>query len=410
MTDYDGFLSAAGRGLTDSAIRRMGTVVAAARDIVSFAPGYPAAELFPWEPLRQIAADLLDGSDGNTLQYGPTRGHAPLLDEIVGILARRHITTSVDAVLITSGSQQGIDLIARVIVDPGDVVLVELPTFTGGIAAFRNAGAHLAGVRQDDDGIDLEHLDAVWQQTHRDQRRVKLLYVIPNFQNPTGRLLSLDRRLRLLEWAERRNVLIVEDDPYGTLYFEDAATEAETRPIRADDEQGRVLYLSTFSKTLAPGLRVGWMVAPRPLVERFETAKQSTDLTSGILDQRIVHEAITRGVIDALAPTLRAGYQHKRTVMESAMRQAFGSRLTWPAPKGGFFLWVTLPDGETDVSLFDRAMRHGVIFVIGSAFFVDGTGHETIRLSFSAPSPERITEGVARLAQALASAPDREAR
>lgn len=408
MTDYEAFLSPTGRELTESAIRRMGTVVAASHDLVSFAPGYPDAALFPWDELREITATLLDGSDGSTLQYGPTRGYAPLLDAIAGILLTRHITASVDQLLITSGSQQGIDLIARVLVSPGDVVLVELPTFTGGIAAFKNARAELAGVAQDDEGIDLDDLDAVWRREHQAGKRVKLLYVIPNFQNPTGRLLSLARRRQLLDWAERRDVLIVEDDPYGSLYFEDAASEAETRPLRADDVDGRVLYLSTFSKTLAPGLRVGWMVAPPVLIERFETAKQSTDLTSGILDQRMVHEAIARGVIDRLAPKLRAGYQRKRTVMERAMRDAFGNRLTWPAPKGGFFLWITLPRGETDMTLFDRALAHGVIFVVGSAFFVNGTGHHTIRLSFSAPSAERITEGVRRLALALGSAGGRE--
>jgi 2-aminoadipate transaminase len=401
MIDYDTFLSATGRELAESAIRRMGTVVAASHDLVSFAPGYPDPDFFPWAELRDITDALLDGSDGTTLQYGPTRGHAPLLDAIAEILRTRHITVPVDELLITSGSQQGIDLIARVLVNPGDVVLVELPTFTGGIAAFKNARAELCGVAQDDEGIDLDDLDAVWTHAHRAGKRVKLLYIIPNFQNPTGRLLSLGRRRALLAWAERRDVLIVEDDPYGPLYFEDVTTEAETRPLRADDTGGRVLYLSTFSKTLAPGFRVGWMVAPRVLIDRFETAKQSTDLTSGILDQRVVHEAIRRGVIDALAPRLRAGYQQKRTVMETAVREAFGNRLTWPTPKGGFFLWVTLPPGETDTALLDRAMSHGIIFVIGSAFFVNGTGHETIRLSFSAPSPERIREGVRRLALAL---------
>jgi 2-aminoadipate transaminase len=401
MTNYEAFLSPTGRELTESAIRRMGTVVAASRDLVSFAPGYPDPALFPWDELRAISGRLLDGSDGNTLQYGPTRGYAPLLETIAARLATQHITATPDDLLITSGSQQGIDLIARVLVSPGDVVLVELPTFTGGIAAFKNARAELAGVAQDDQGIRLDDLDAVWSRAHRAGKRVKLLYIIPNFQNPTGRLLSLDRRLQLLDWAERRDVLIVEDDPYGSLYFEDVATEAETRPLRADDSHGRVLYLSTVSKTLAPGFRVGWMVAPPVLIERFETAKQSTDLTSGILDQRVVHEAMRQGVIDRLAPTLRAGYQRKRTVMETAMREAFGSRVTWPAPKGGFFLWVTLPEGETDMALFDRAMEHGVIFVVGSAFFVNGAGHGTIRLSFSAPSAERITEGVRRLAAAL---------
>lgn len=405
MTDYNRFLSPTGRQLTESAIRRMGTVVARATDMVSFAPGYPDASLFPWDDLRAITADLLTGRDLNTLQYGPTRGHAPLLEAITGILAARGIQAAVDDLLITSGSQQGIDLIARVIVSPGDVVLVELPTFTGAIAAFKNMQAELVGVRQDDDGIDLAHLDAVWQRERAAGRAVKLLYVVPNFQNPTGRLLSLDKRARLLEWAERRDVLIVEDDPYGSLYFEDVATPAETRPLRADDRYGRVLYLSTFSKTLAPGFRVGWMVAPPSLIERFETAKQSTDLTSGILDQYVVYEAVRRGVVDRLAPQLRALYRHKRDVMEQSIREQLPGRLTWPAPKGGFFVWATLPEGCTDTDLLQRALQHGLVFVVGSAFFVDGSGHDTIRLSFSAPAPERIREGVKRLAAALAEQP-----
>jgi 2-aminoadipate transaminase len=401
MPSYDSFLSSTGRNLAESAIRRMGTVVAERRDLVSFAPGYPDPALFPWRELQEIATSLLDGSDGGVLQYGPTRGHRPLLESIARLLPERGITAEVDDLLITSGSQQGLDLIARVLVDPGDVVLVELPTFAGGIAAFRNARAELAGVAQDDDGLSLDALDEVWRRQHALGKRVKLLYVVPNFQNPTGRLLSRPRRLAVLDWAERRDVLIVEADPYGSLYFEDVASHADTRPLRADDRQGRVLYLSSFSKTLAPGFRVAWMIAPRELVDRFETAKQSTDLTSGILDQRIVHAALTRGVIDAIAPALRATYQRKRTLMERAMRAAFGARLTWPAPKGGFFLWVTLPDGQRDTELLTRAVAHGVVFVVGSAFFVDGSGHDTIRLSFSAPPDDRIIEGVTRLAAAL---------
>jgi 2-aminoadipate transaminase len=405
MINYERFLSSTGRQLTESAIRRMGTVVARAADMVSFAPGYPAPELFPWEDLRAIAGDLLNGSHPGALQYGPTRGYLPLLEAIVEILHERAIAVGVEDLLITSGSQQGIDLIARVLVDRGDVVLVELPTFTGGIAAFKNIQADVVGVRQEADGISLEHLDEVWLRETGRGKTVKLLYVIPNFQNPTGLLLGLDKRRRLLEWASRRDIMIVEDDPYGSLYFEDVAGPDETRPLRADDRDGRVLYLSTFSKTLAPGFRVGWMVAPPALVERFETAKQSTDLTSGILDQHVVYEAVRRGVVAKLAPQLRALYRHKRDVMEQSIRQQLGDRLTWPVPKGGFFVWATLPDGWTDTELLERALQHGLVFVTGSAFFVDGTGHDTIRLSFSAPSPDRIREGVTRLAAAMAETP-----
>ena len=404
MTDYEKFLSQTGRQLTESAIRRMGTVAARSGDLVSFAPGYPDASQFPWDELRGISSELLDGRDGGTLQYGPTRGYTPLLEQALNVLETSGIHTSLEHLIITSGSQQGIDLIARVLVSPGDVVLVELPTFTGGIAAFKNAQAELVGVRQDDRGISLEDLDAVWQREHRAGKTIKLLYVIPNFQNPTGSLLSRDRRAQLVEWAERRDVLIVEDDPYGSLYFDDVATEAETRPIRADDPHGRVLYLSTVSKTLAPGFRVGWVVAPPALIERFDTAKQSTDLTSGILDQRIVYEALRRGVVDRLAPRLRDTYRSKRDVMESAIREHAGGRLTWSQPKGGFFIWATLPDGLRDVDVLARALEHGVVFVIGSAFHVDGSGHDTIRLSFSAPTPDRIREGVRRLAATLRAA------
>lgn len=405
MTNYDRFLSSTGRQLTESAIRRMGTVVARGTDLVSFAPGYPAPELFPWDELRDISGDLLNGTDAGTLQYGPTRGYAPLLDAIAGLLAERAIPAAPDQLLVTSGSQQGIDLIARVLVSPGDVVLVELPTFTGAIAAFRNIQADLAGVRQDADGISLDDLDAVWQRASRAGKRVKLLYLVPNFQNPTGLLLGLDKRAALVDWAARRDVLIVEDDPYGSLYFEDAATPAETRPIRADDREGRVLYLSTFSKTLAPGFRVGWMVAPPALIERFETAKQSTDLVSGILDQHVVYEAVRRGVVARLAPQLRALYRRKRDVMEQAIRQQLGDRLTWASPKGGFFIWATLPAGVTDNELLERCLDHGLVFVVGSAFFVDGSGHDTIRLSFSAPTEDRIGEGVTRLAAAMSEIP-----
>jgi 2-aminoadipate transaminase len=398
---YDRFLSPAGRQLHESAIRRMGTVIARAADMVSFAAGYPDAASFPWEELRELADGLLSSKESGVLQYGPTRGYGPLLESIAGVLAARGINATRDELMITSGSQQGIDLIGRVLVTPGDAVLVELPAYTGAIAAFRNAQAHLAGVRQDEDGIDLEDLDAVCLRERKAGRRVNLLYLVPNFQNPTGSLLSLDRRQRLLAWAEQRDVLIVEDDPYGALYFDDVTTPAATRPIRADDHHGRVLYLSTFSKTLAPGFRVGWMVAPASLVDRFETAKQTVDLMTGSFDQRIVQEAVARGIVDRLAPQLRATYRAKRDVMQQALRDALGDRVTWAAPKGGFFLWATLPDGCNDEALLARAVQERVVFVIGSAFYVDGTGHDRMRLSFSAPSVDRIREGARRLAVAM---------
>jgi 2-aminoadipate transaminase len=401
MTDYSRFLSPTGRQLHESAIRRMGTVVAKTQDLVSFAAGYPDPASFPWDDLREIANELLSGTDGSVLQYGPTRGYKPLLETILGVLEARGIRATLEDVAITSGSQQGLDLIARVLISPGDVVLVELPAYTGAISAFRNMQAQLAGVKQDADGIDLDDLDIVCERERKAGKRVNLLYLVPNFQNPTGALLSLEKRVRLLEWAERRDMLIVEDDPYGALYFDDVASERETRPMRADDRHGRVIYLSTFSKTLAPGFRVGWMVAPPALIERFDTAKQTIDLMTGSLDQRLVHEAVLRGVLPRLAPALRELYRRKREVMEAALRRELGDRLSWPAPKGGFFLWARLPEGTDDTTVRERALEQRLVFVIGSAFYVDGTGHDRIRLSFSAPSAERIEEGVRRLAGIL---------
>jgi 2-aminoadipate transaminase len=401
LSFHEKFLSATGRELQESAIRRMGTMVAAGTDLVSFAPGYPDATVLPWSELRDIAAGLLSGQDRSTLQYGPTRGYAPLLDVLLETAHIRGIGATREQLLVTSGSQQGIDLAGRLLVDPGDVVLVELPTFTGAIAAFKNARARLVGVPQQSDGIDLDALDEAWLRERAQGRTVKLLYLIPNFQNPTGVLLAREKRRRLVDWADRRDLLIIEDDPYGSLYFEDAATEQDTRPIAADDISGRVIYLSSFSKTLAPAFRVGWMVAPSALADRFETAKQSADLASGTLDQRMAYEAVRRGVVDRLAPVLRARYRAKRDVMETAIRREIGDRLTWLPPRGGFFLWATLPDGCVDTALLARALEAHVVFVTGSAFYVDGGGHDRIRLSFSEPAPERIEEGIRRLAPLL---------
>ncbi len=252
MNSYDSFLSPLGRNLHESVLRKMGQVIASrSGDLISFAAGYPD----PAGDTRGIKADLSE-------------------------------------VMTTSGSQQGLDLTARVLIAPGDVVLVEVPTYTGAIAAFRNAQCRLVGVRQDADGINLEDLDAVCMRERAAGSRVNLLYLVPNFQNPAGILLSLEKRQRLLEWAERRNLLIIEDDPYGELYFEDVATAAETRPLKAGDRHGRVIYLSTFSKTLAPGFRVAWVAAPAPIVERFDTAKRDgTDAARSVWRSHLVDQA-----------------------------------------------------------------------------------------------------------------------
>ena len=397
MINYDAFFSRAARHMKASAIRKMGGVAAQGRDIVSFAPGFPAPDTFPWQDFQEIAHELLSGRDGSVLQYGPTRGYRPLVETIAGVMARRDAPTSPDRLLVTTGSQQGLDLVARVLLDPHDVILVELPTYTGAISAFRSVQADLVGVRQDADGVDLVELDEVYDRLQREGRRARLLYLVPNFQNPTGLLISRTKRAALLDWAERRDVLLVEDDPYRDLYFEDSASEADVRPIRADDRSGRVVYLSSFSKTLAPGYRVAWIDAPPPIAAKLEIAKQASDLCTGELDQRIVDEACRRGILDRQAPLLRAHYRHKRDVMVAALTREFGGDVTWPEPRGGFFLWASIPSPVDTDAMVARAIGHGVVYVAGQAFFVNGSGGQFIRLSFSAPPPDRIEEGIRRL-------------
>jgi 2-aminoadipate transaminase len=252
-------------------------------------------------------------------------------------------------------------------------------------------------VRQEADGIDLADLEAVTSRERAAGRGPVPAYVA-NFQNPTGLLISQEKRRRLLEWASRANVLIVEDDPYGALYFEDSATAEDTRPIKADDAEGRVIYLSSFSKTLAPGFRVAWIAGPAPIVAKLEIIKQAADLLTPSLDQRIVYEAVRRGVLAERLPMLRRLYQNKRTLMQQTLRAELGNLVTWLEPRGGFFLWVSLPAHLNADAMLERAVEQKVIYVAGSAFFVDGSGANLMRLSFSLPSEERIVEGVRRLA------------
>jgi 2-aminoadipate transaminase len=401
MINYDSFLSGAAANMRESAIRKTGSILAQHQDIISFAPGYPAPETFAWREFQEITQELLTGRDGSVLQYGPTRGYRPLLEQIAGIMKNRGVVPAIERLLITTGSQQGLDLVTRVLVNAGDVVLVELPTYTGAITAFRNAQAQMEGVPQEADGIDLAALDETHARLVKAGRRVPFLYVVPNFQNPTGLLIGLEKRRKLLEWASRRDVLIVEDDPYRELYFEDCTTEADVRPMKADDVEGRVVYLSSFSKTLAPGFRIAWMDAPAPIAVKLEMAKQAGDLCSSILDQRIVYEAARRGILDRQIPMLRRHYQAKRDVLIKALKSELGDDIHGPDPRGGFFLWATLPQAIDADHLLERAVQHGVVYVAGTAFFVNDAGRNLMRLSFSAPGHDKLREGAARLASAI---------
>ena len=325
VMDLEKHLSHAARAMHASAIRKAGDVGLASRDVISLAPGYPDPALFAWDEIREIAAAILTGTDASVLQYGATRGYRPLVEALPDLLEHRGITASPDEIIITTGSQQGLDLCARVFLDAGDVALVELPAYTGAMTSFWNAQGHLVGVQQDGAGIDIADLDRVLLRERAAGRRVAFVYVVPNFQNPTGLLMTLARRAELLAWAAARDVLIVEDDPYGALFFDDVATFAETRPIKADDREGRVVYLSSFSKTVAPGFRVAWIAAAAPLVARFEIAKQSADLCTSAIDQRFIYEIWRRGLLES-----RLGAASQRLPAEANRARAGASaRARW---------------------------------------------------------------------------------
>jgi 2-aminoadipate transaminase len=401
---YDTLLSRMGTGLQGSAIRQMGIMAAGRADLISFAPGYPDPEVFAWEAYRAIADDLLSRQSPSTLQYSPTRGLPSLIEAIVPLAQAQDIRCGPDDVLITTGSQQGIDLLARVLLDPGDVVLVELPTFTGAIAAFRSAHARLVGVRQDGDGVDVEHFRSVVARERSAGRRLKFCYLVPNFQNPSGTLMSSARRHALLQAAIELDVLLVEDDPYGDLFFDADVAAHDVRPIKAADATGQVVYLRSTSKTFAPGFRTAWLIGPAPIVARLDVAKQSADLCSSGLDQSIVREAIQRGVVTSRLPMLRDRYRQRRDVMLTALRASASSLFSPETPRGGFFVWGALRNGTDAQALVAQALAAGVVYVPGAPFFVDGTGTSYLRLAYSSAPLDRIAEGVSRLAAVMQAA------
>jgi 2-aminoadipate transaminase len=390
---YEAFLSRDARNFRPSAIRAFAKLINDP-NVISFAGGVPNPETFPAARVAEIAERLIRATPNIALQYGPTRGLPRLTSSIAEICRSRGMASAAsDDILVTTGSQQALDLVAHTLLDPGDIVAVELPTYIGGSASFYARSAELLGVRQDDEGIVPASLREL-----ASQRRIKLLYTIPNFQNPSGRLMTQARRAEVLEIAEEYDFLIIEDDPYGELVYVDGA---DTTPMKARDSSGRVIYLGSFSKVLAPGLRCGWLVAPRAVLEPLELAKQAADLCSGMLDQSIVDELIAAGELTPQIARVRDFYRGKRAVMLEALERHFVGTAVWTAAEGGLFTFLTLAeDTDTTVHVAD-AVASGVAYVPGAPFFVDGSGRNTMRLTFAKESDARIRAGVERLAGVL---------
>jgi 2-aminoadipate transaminase len=358
--------------------------------IISFAGGLPSPETFPVEAFAEACAKVLRDDGRAALQYAASEGHAPLREAVAAMLP-----WPVDPaqVLITTGSQQGLDLVAKVLVDPGSRVLVETPTYLGALQAFAAMEPEVAGVACDDEGVDVADLAA-----RRSDAR--FFYVLPNFQNPTGRTMSEQRRQQLVQAARELALPIVEDNPYGDLWFD----TPPPAPLTARHPQGSI-YLGSFSKVLAPGLRLGYLVAPPAIAPKLLQAKQAADLHSPGLNQRLVAEVLKDGFLERHVPTIRALYREQRDAMLAALeREMRGLDVRWNTPAGGMFLWARLPAGVDAGELLPRAVARGVAFVPGAAFHAERGDARTLRLSFVTASREQIATGIAALAATIREA------
>lgn len=376
-----------------SAVREI-LKVAERPDILSFAGGLPAPELFPVDEIAAAHAEVLRLSGRSALQYSTTEGFGPLREWIAEHLRHRGIAARADEILITNGSQQGIDLVARVFLDPGDVVLVESPTYLAAIQAFAAYQVRLIAVPSDGDGMQVDRLAALIAA-----HRPKLIYLVPSFQNPTGTTLPPARRAALVELAAQHQVAILEDDPYGELSF----AGPPPRPV-ATGSQGNVLYLGTFSKTLAPGLRIGWLWGDARIVRKATIAKQAADLHTATLAQRATAALLARFDYEGHVARICEVYRERCQTMLDALAEHTPAGCRWVTPAGGMFVWLQLPAGLDAGALLPTAIARRVAFVPGSAFFVNEIRHDFVRLNFSNQPPASIIEGMRRFGQVAAAA------
>jgi 2-aminoadipate transaminase len=392
------------KNLKSSAIREL-LKITQNPEIISFAGGLPAPEVFPTERFREACDRVLEKQARLALQYGATEGYEPLREMIARHTSRYGVKAKPENVLLTSGSQQALDLIGKLLINPGDRVLVEAPTYLGALQAFNVYGAEYVSVPSDNDGLRSDLLEASLRLGP------KFMYVLPNFQNPGGTTLAEGRRHELVLLADRYGIPIIEDDPYGQLRYEGEHLTPlivlDRENLRRDDGYsiGNVIYLSTFSKTLAPGLRLGWIVAPPEVISKLVQLKQGADLHTSTFVQMVAYEVARDNFLDEHIKLIRRVYGERRDVMLRAMEDNFPSEVTWTHPQGGLFLWVTLPEGMDCHQLFEVAIKENVAFVPGDSFYASNghadEGRLHFRLNFSNAAPEQITEGIRRLGVAI---------
>lgn len=398
LIDWDQQYAQRTSRMSSSAIREL-LKLTELPDVISFAGGLPAPEVFPVDKISAITQRILHDAGSQALQYSATEGYRPLREWLAHATSQDGMMVTVDNILITSGSQQGLDLLGKVLVDPGDTLLTESPTYMGALQAWAPYGPEYVTLPSDEDGLILDDLEAVLQ------KHPKFIYMLPNFQNPSGRTLSLQRRQYLVEATTRYGIPIVEDDAYVRLRFEGESLPSlhllAGRAQPDSEYNGHVIHMGTFSKILSPGLRLGWIIAPAPLISKLVQAKQGTDLHTPTFTQMIAYEMARQGFIEEHIPLIRQIYRERRDAMLAALSDYFPSNVTWTRPQGGMFLWATLPEGTDAAQILKEAVQQKVAFVPGTAFHPCGGGENTMRLNFSNASPEKIREGIARLGRVL---------
>lgn len=369
--------------------------------IISFGGGLPAPEVFPIKEFEAACTRVLREQGARALQYSTTEGYRPLREMIARHTCRYGVTVTPENILITSGSQQALDLIGKVFINQGDHLLVERPTYLAALQAWNTYQAQYTAVPMDDDGLMTDALEAALRGGP------KFIYALPNFQNPTGVTMSLERRRDLVRLADHYGVPILEDDPYGQLRYEGehlpsiVAVDSEYRSGNGKPYTGNVMYMSTFSKTLAPGLRLGWVTGPTDVIERLVQAKQGADLHTSTFNQMVAYEVAHGGFLDEHVKVIRRVYRERRDAMLAAMRECFPDGTTWTHPQGGLFLWVRFPEWLDAADVLRESVKEGVAFLSGAPFFFDRTNANTARFNFSNADPERIREGVRRIGVVL---------
>src|SRR3954454_20019198 len=393
---YAGLFSQRTRGMTSSAMRDL-MAITERPDVISLAGGQPDTTSFPAELLAQLMSGVAAEASAKALQYSPTEGLWSVREAIVEVMAAEGTEVDATDVLVTTGGQQVIDLVCKTLIDPGDVIVAEAPTYPGAVATFTAYEAGVVAVAMDGDGMLVDELEAMLDRLEAEGRRPKFVYTVPTFQNPGGVTMSLERRRRLVAIARERELLVLEDNPYSLLRYEGDPVPT----LQSLDGGNFVVYLGTFSKILSAGIRLGWAVGPAPIIDKMNLGKQGVDLCSSSMTQLFVAEYFADGRWLDYVGSLRDLYRHRRDAMLDALAEHFPREAEWTYPQGGMFLWATLPDYIDTTDLLARALGENVAFVPGRAAYVDGRGGSSMRLNFSGSDEDDIREGIRRIGKVV---------